>query len=450
MDGWTDFFFQGCSLKVIKLFRDLPRDPEFREFQESQSWQLGRRASDNMPPGHDILVLWMTARKGKSRTQYAAKTFADFPRERAEARIRTSGLKNHSVEEVQKQLDPFWLESRAFEHVMRCCSNSQKIYFPRYFGVLKRIQRQDYPLSYLLRPRAIVLEAIKPELASRRVLAANSPTANRSKSYEAFSQALDQMALSDFERCWYRSLFSDRFRRLLVLHDIGATHGDVRDDHFRLPGDFYDTVLYDFSSSYTFYPTWPCIRRPKPLSAMTSNEQNILLEILLDRAEQCDLRHYFARSLQLSPQVVEGLCSQTINSEIANLELIVLKVMVRPDEFSMPSLASILPFLEAIRPENKSTWHISRARLLQYYDSAWVLYPRHKEVGEMTLVSLSEKAFLDTDTLPVDDQHTFFLLLFPRSWDIGEAVHRLMAACSDLILSGKQGSVLSRAQFDNL
>ena len=47
-------------------------------------------------------------------------------------------------------------------------------------------------------------------------------------------------------------MLNDRLRRLDTLHRIRITHADIHDFHFRLPNDIYDTVLYDFSESYTF------------------------------------------------------------------------------------------------------------------------------------------------------------------------------------------------------
>lgn len=206
----------------------------------------------------------------------------ETPQEIAKAHINISGLKGYSVEEVQRQLDPFLVESRAFEHIQRCCPNSHRVYFPHYFGVLTDIKRDKYSVSYLSRSRAIVLEAIKPELASRRILATEARSeVSLTEHIEGFSEELDNIVLSHFEKSWYQSLFSDRLRRLTTLHNIGITHGDVRDHHFRLSGDFYDTVLYDFSSSYNFSPTRPCLRRPQPLSILKNNEQNMLTYCLV-------------------------------------------------------------------------------------------------------------------------------------------------------------------------
>ena len=299
---WTAFFFQDCSPDLVELFNESTEDPNrFQQFRPD-AWRLGRRVNRNMPPGHQILVLGLAARKGKSKVRYVAKTVSDptleitpktnspgqsyeTPQEEARARISISGLKNYSVEAVQRQLDPFLIESRAFEHIQRRCPKVLRAYFPRYFGVITDIKRQEYPMDYLFRPRAIVLETIKPELASRRILAAETrSTFDLTLQIEEFSEELDNIALSHFEKNWYQSLFSDRLRRLTALHNIGITHGDLKDEHFRLPEDFYDTVLYDFSSSYTFSPSRPCVRRPKPLTILKNNEQSMLRGLVLNQS----------------------------------------------------------------------------------------------------------------------------------------------------------------------
>lgn len=299
---WTAFFFQDCSPSLVELFSESNQDPNrFQQFRPD-AWSLGRRVSGNTPPGHQILVLGLKVWKGNSKVNYVAKTVSDptleitsktnspgqswgTPPEEAKARISLSGLKNYSVEEVQRQLDPFLIESRAFEHIQRCCPEPLRAYFPRYFGVITDIKRQEYPMDYLFRSRAIVLETIKPELASRRILAAETRSAvDLTQQVEMFSKELDNIVLSHFEKSWYQSLFSDRLRRLTALHNIGITHGDLKDEHFRLPEDFYDTVLYDFSSSYTFSPSRPCVRLPKPLTILKNNEQSMLRGIVLNRS----------------------------------------------------------------------------------------------------------------------------------------------------------------------
>lgn len=211
---------------------------------------------------------------------------SEFPIEEAKAHIRITGLQNHDYTptEIQRQLDPFLVEARAFEHIKRHCPDSCKSFFPRYFGVLTGIPRKKYPSSCMLRQRAVVLETIYPDLASRRVLAAETDCMDNLTN--SLCQDLQEKDMSSFEINWYKSLLSDRLRRITALHNIGLTHGDVRDDHFRLPNDFYDTVLYDFSASYTFSPSMPC-RRPKrlkPLSVLQDIEKETVFQTILERS----------------------------------------------------------------------------------------------------------------------------------------------------------------------
>lgn len=134
--------------------------------------------------------------------------------------------------------------------------------------------------------RAVVLEALRPELCSRSVLSEDIDQLSKS-----FATILTQtpwttpemMSLSPFEQEWYYSLLKDRLRRLDALHRIGITHGDI---HFRLPDDIYDTVLYDFSASYTFSERQPFRvnrRRPRPLSRLSNGELECVLKDIQDR-----------------------------------------------------------------------------------------------------------------------------------------------------------------------
>lgn len=140
--------------------------------------------------------------------------------------------------------------------------------------------------------RAIVLEAIKPDLRSRRVL---SEVANhQSESFLGVLETLSErfyttptvVSLSSFEQEWYHSLLKDRLRRLDTLHRIGITHGDIHDFHFRLPNDIYDTVLYDFSESYTFSRKQPFRvsgGRLRPLKDISKGERELVLLHILNR-----------------------------------------------------------------------------------------------------------------------------------------------------------------------
>ncbi|GES65572.1 hypothetical protein P170DRAFT_480886 [Aspergillus terreus] len=139
------------------------------------------------------------------------------------------------------------------------------------------------------------------------------------------------MLLSDFEKRWYRSLSIDRLQRITTLHNLGITHRDIREDHFHLPEDFFDTVLYDFSHCYTFSFSWPFPSRPVCLRDMKDREQNKVNNVVLDLAQRNGLRNYLAQSLELSPAEVGDLCTQNLMEESSNLELIVVKVAQHPN-----------------------------------------------------------------------------------------------------------------------
>lgn len=132
------------------------------------------------------------------------------------------------------------------------------------------MQRSRFSSGYA-HPRVIVLEAVKPNVCSRRILSENTLQLP-----EDFSDILTtNLSLSPFEYKWYHSLLKDRLRRLNTLYRIGITHGDVKDCHFRLPGDIYDTVLYDFSESYTFSKKQPFrinSGKPRPLKRVSKGE----------------------------------------------------------------------------------------------------------------------------------------------------------------------------------
>ena len=300
---WTEFFFGGCP-HLAEMFRETPKDYDaLQQFECNGSWSLGAPLRTDMPPGHMIMALPLTVWNEKSRIRYVAKTvsgtghylvsslislkFSEFPLEQAEAHIRMTGSWKHNYTpiEVQRQLDPFLVEARTFEHIKRHCPVSYKIFFPQYFGVLTGIPRKKYPSSCMLRRRAVVLETIYPDLASRRILAAKTHCVDDLTN--SLHQDLQVKDISKFEIEWYKSLLSDRLLRIAALHNIGLTHGDVRDDHFRLPNDFYDTVLYDFSASYTFSPSIPCRKRKwlQPLSVIQNTERETVLRIILERSD---------------------------------------------------------------------------------------------------------------------------------------------------------------------
>ncbi|RAH44821.1 uncharacterized protein BO95DRAFT_482907 [Aspergillus brunneoviolaceus CBS 621.78] len=179
------------------------------------------------------------------------------------------------------QLDPFLDESRAYEHILLKRSSSKSTYFPTYHGVILNLTREKYPRSYVLRPRAIVLERVEPNIRCRRIL--GTPPTREYHLFDDFVARIGDLPLSDFEKEWYISLAIDRLERLAALHGIGILRRDIGDEHFRLPNDFYDTVLYDFSHPYIINTPWPYVKRPKPLLALIQLEQVQVLSTVLSR-----------------------------------------------------------------------------------------------------------------------------------------------------------------------
>lgn len=185
------------------------------------------------------------------------------------------------IEDAVWEFDRFLREARVYNHIEQFCPEPAKIYFPRFHGIIKDLDRSRFSSGYAQR-RAIVLEAIKPDLRSRRILAAD----NHRLLPRSFEEDLEKLHLSPFEYEWYCSLLCDRLRRLAALHRIGVTHGDVKDWHFRLPGDIYDTVLFDFSESYTFSPEWPFrvnSGKPRPLSKISEGERRCVELLVKER-----------------------------------------------------------------------------------------------------------------------------------------------------------------------
>ncbi|OJJ50778.1 hypothetical protein ASPZODRAFT_262719 [Penicilliopsis zonata CBS 506.65] len=225
-------------------------------------------------------------------------------------------------------------------------------------------------------------------------------------------------------------------------------HRDLCDEHFRLPHDFYDTVLYDFSHSYTINSPWPYVKRPIPLIEMIRREQNEVLSGVLDRARKSELRTYTSTTLNLSLKSVINFFSQELQDIKNNLELIFLKTKNRPDTFTHPSLASIFPFLESIRPKNSPGWHITRARLLEDYDSAWFLYTPTTD-KQIELISFSGLEYFAFDYNTMANEKAYLLALFPRSWDLGTCKQRLSAFAGTFANKGCD-SIISKEEFEQI
>lgn len=78
-------------------------------------------------------------------------------------------------------------------------------------------------------------------------------------------------------------------------------------------------------------------------------------------------------------------------------------------DFSMPTLNSIFPFLEAVRPESDPCWHIRRGRLLHQYEPVWAIcYNR----------SQPDSIIFDDETVEICDTSQTILSLVPKSWNV--------------------------------
>ncbi|KAL2844530.1 hypothetical protein BJY01DRAFT_248147 [Aspergillus pseudoustus] len=248
MSTWADIFFSSNPPKFINEVED---SQQFRSFSPVTSeWHLGKLVDESRPvDANKIQVFWLRSNR---RRDSVAKVFPDYTSEQAAEQMRRlrfpeSQIQSHE-DDAWFEFDNFHREARAYTHIERFCPSNEQIYFPHFRGVLTELERSKFSSGYA-HSRALVLEAIKPESRCRRI-----PATNCNRMPDSFQRGLP---LTRFEREWYWSLLCDRLRRLAALHSIGITRGDLQDHHFRIPGDFYDTVLFDFSASYTFTPRRP-------------------------------------------------------------------------------------------------------------------------------------------------------------------------------------------------
>ncbi|PWY94548.1 hypothetical protein BO94DRAFT_278188 [Aspergillus sclerotioniger CBS 115572] len=247
---WRDYFFSNNPPGFLK--GENTGDPVFLPFcAENENWELGEMVDKSrLTKENDIQFPEFTKKQAIEQLHRLGVSIDDIPRRLSNA---------------LHEFDRFFHEARVYSHISRFCPSREKIYFPRFYGVITDMTRFRFSSGYA-HQRAVVLEAIKPYLSSRRVLSEEGGVVSNLP--ESFLKTLKDLQLSLFEQKWYCFLLKDRLRRLNVLHKIGVTHGDVKDCYFRLPGDFYDTVLYDFSASYTFSDKWPFrvnSGRPRPL-----------------------------------------------------------------------------------------------------------------------------------------------------------------------------------------
>ncbi|PLB48638.1 hypothetical protein P170DRAFT_474991 [Aspergillus steynii IBT 23096] len=171
------------------------------------------------------------------------------------------------------------------------------------------------------------------------------------------------------------------------------------------------------------------------------------------RAERMDFRDHCAERFELQADGVEELLSCSLN-ESQNLELIVLKVMHRPDEFGIPSLSSVFPFLEAMCPKEDPAWCIHSARQLDLYDAAWVMSDKKQNStpeANLSMVSFRGRIFLDVEHIVRNRDSFFVLVLIPRSWvveDINDLVIRVSSRFTET--EKPVGTTVSREQAESI
>jgi len=160
---------------------------------------------------------------------------------------------NLTVSKIMQDCQPFQHEVQAYERIDRYCPNYHRSYFPRYFGVVDLI-----PPSYSLPLQGVVMSplTVEPTLDSLRTSHV-PPHLNRFMA--KFQAELNLSGLSRVEAKWYHQVLLGRAIRLTVLHSLCITHGDVKDEIFRIPLHPHDVALHDFSTAYTFTPERPCM-----------------------------------------------------------------------------------------------------------------------------------------------------------------------------------------------
>ncbi|PYH97904.1 hypothetical protein BO71DRAFT_416677 [Aspergillus ellipticus CBS 707.79] len=315
-ESWTEKFF----------FR-WPLPDWIHEIQ--RKWILGRSVRTSLRSSQDqIQVLWLFVQYQETYVpKFVAKVFPDYTENDAQIQLRRFPSRiPKKLKEVKDELDSYINEARAYHRIEKSCTSSERIYFPEFHSIITDLGISKFTSGYT-NPRAIVLEPIRPKLASRRILSAHGDHTCKLQ-----NQLNILGSLSVFEMEYYHSLFYDRIRRLLALHRLGITHGDVRDDHFRLPEDFYNTVLYNFSHSYTFSPVTPYLvnfRPPYSLKDISDSEQAMVKQQMYSRAEKLDYRAYLIKSTGVAQPAIMDILFQPLKDEA--LELIILRVNFRPD-----------------------------------------------------------------------------------------------------------------------
>lgn len=110
-------------------------------------------------------------------------------------------------------------------------------------------------------------------------------------------------------------------------------------------------------------------------------------------------------------------------------------------DFSMPSLNSVFPFLEAIRPEADLTWHIRRGRLLNCYESAWASFITMDHTASITFYDEPDFENLRSS------QRYYLLCLVPRAWNDAGLRDNLRQTCFRCGSLEVPGYIVKRPDF---
>ena len=118
--------------------------------------------------------------------------------------------------------------------------------------------------------------------------------------------------------------------------------------------------------------------------------------------------------------------------------------------FSMPTLNSIFPFLEAVCPKSDLCWHIRRARLLRHYKSVWAVF-RDDKTQPQSITFDCEQQFATKEAM---EDSRFMLCLVPDSWSVllemqpnSAWLCKLREFCLHLVSVKTPGAILERGGF---
>lgn len=240
-------------------------------------------------------------------------------------------------ERIRLDTDPFILEQRAYERICRFSSKENMAFFPTYYGSI-------------CEKRALVIELLRPSPSLKsRCICSNSFPDHFDEDLRILREETEDKKLSALEARWYESLFIDRLKRLTAMHSIGITHGDIKEDSFRLFNDFHDTVLFDFSHAYTIMPQRPCAVQGfvidsrfserwatrRSMQKLVELERNWVRSLIRKRYDLARLSSARATVLILMYQSIENndfrLRYGHQFEEIGDRELVVMKIFRKPE-----------------------------------------------------------------------------------------------------------------------